>query len=176
MQRIIITGAPCSGKTTILQSLANMGYCTFDESAREIIKQELLKGSDVLPWQNLNAFSRTVLPFQIENHQNAGKGLNFYDRGIPDIAAYQQKSNQPVFEELQQAINSYRYHKTVFITPPWKEIYENDSERKESFEEAITIHKFLVKSYSENDYELVEIPKLKLEERLNFILEYLQNP
>ncbi|MFZ9848695.1 MAG: AAA family ATPase [Flavobacteriales bacterium] len=171
MQRIIITGAPCTGKTTILQNLAKMGYSTFDEVAREVIKQELQKGSDVLPWLNLNAFSRAVLPVQIQNHEKAIKGLNFYDRGIPDIAAYQQKSNQAIFEELQNAINKHRYHDKVFITPPWKEIYMNDSERKESFEEAMEIHDFLVKVYTNNSYELIEIPKVNLEERLKFIIE-----
>ncbi len=170
MQRIIITGAPCTGKTTILQTLAKMGFSTFDEVARVVIKQELQNGSDVLPWLNLDAFSRAVLPFQIKNHEKAVEGLNFYDRGIPDIAAYQQKSNQGIFEELQKAINEYRYHDKVFITPPWKEIYENDNERKESFEEAMMIHDFLVKVYTDNSYELIEIPKVNLEERLKFVL------
>ena len=170
MQRIIITGAPCTGKTTILQTLAKMGYSTFDEVAREVIKQELHKGSDVLPWQNINAFSKAVLPFQINNFKKAVEGLNFYDRGILDIAAYQEKSNQAIFEELEKAIKEHRYHEKVFITPPWKEIYVNDNERKESFEDAMEIHDYLVKVYTENNYQLIEIPKMSLEERLRFVL------
>ncbi len=170
MKRIIITGAPCTGKTTILKNLAEMGYSTFDEVAREVIKQELQNGSDVLPWLNLDAFSRAVLPFQIKNHEKAVEGLNFYDRGIPDIAAYLQKSNQAIFEELQKAMNEHRYHEKVLITPPWKEIYENDNERKESFEQAMEIHDYLVKVYTENNYQLIEIPKMNLEERLRFVL------
>ncbi len=171
MQRIIITGAPCTGKTSILQTLAAKGYSTFKEVAREIIKQELQKGSDILPWQNLNAFSKTVLPLQIENHQKAIQGLNFYDRGIPDIAAYQQKSNQPIFDELQKAIEQHRYHEKVFITPPWKEIYHNDTERKESFEQAMKIHYHLEKIYLKHGYLLLEIPLLEKEERVEFILK-----
>ena len=79
MQRIIITGAPCTGKTTILQTLAKMGYSTFDEVAREVIKQELHKGSDVLPWQNINAFSKAVLPFQINNFKKDAEGRMITD-------------------------------------------------------------------------------------------------
>lgn len=172
MQRIIITGAPCTGKTTIIEALSSMNFSVFHEVARDVIKQELEKGSDVLPWQNIDAFSKAVLPQQINNFKKAITGLNFYDRGIPDIAAYQQKSNQPIFEELQCAMNNFRYHNNVFITAPWKEIYTNDNERKESFEEAIKIHDFLVAAYTKNNYQLIEVPQVKLQNRIEFILDY----
>ena len=107
----------------------------------------------------------------INNFKKAVEGLNFYDRGILDIAAYQEKSNQAIFEELEKAINEHRYHEKVFITPPWKEIYVNDNERKESFEDAMEIHDYLVKAYTENNYQLIEIPKVSLEERLKFVIE-----
>ncbi len=173
MQRIIITGGPGFGKTTILNHLQNAGFNTFEEVARIVIKEELEIGSDVLPWKNLDAFSRKVLPLQIINHEKAIAGLNFYDRGIPDIAAYQIHGNQSVFKELEEAITNHRYHDKVFITPPWEEIYGTDNERKESFEKACAIHFQLTQTYSKFGYLIVEVPKLKLEERVQFILDNL---
>jgi len=174
MQRIIITGAPGTGKTSILDALQQKGHSVFKEVARAVIKEELLLNSDVLPWKNINAFSKKVLPLQINNHQKAVKGLNFYDRGIPDIAAYQKKSNEDIFEELENAIHRYRYHNNVFITPPWPEIYAMDNERKEHFEEAMLIHEYLVKYYTQYNYELIEIPKLSIEERVKFLLQRVE--
>ena len=174
MQRIIITGAPGTGKTSILNKLQQKGFSVFEEVARAAIKEELLVNSDVLPWKNLNAFSKKVLPLQISNHQKAINGLNFYDRGIPDIAAYQKKSNEDIFEELEKAIQEYRYHSTVFITPPWPEIYAIDDERKERFEEAMLIHEYLVKYYTKYNYQLIEIPKLSVEERVIFLLKSVE--
>lgn len=173
MQRIIITGGPGFGKTTILHHLQNKGFNTFDEVARIVIKEEMEIGSDVLPWKNLNAFSKKVLPLQIINHEKALEGLNFYDRGIPDIAAYQIHGNQSVFQELEDAINKHRYHDTVFITPPWKEIYGNDDERKESFEKACDIHFQLTQTYTNFGYLVIDVPQLKTEDRVQFILDYL---
>ncbi len=173
MQRIILTGGPGFGKTTILNLLQIKGYNIFDEVARIVIKEELNLGSDVLPWKNLDAFSKKVLPLQIINHGKALPGLNFYDRGIPDIAAYQIHGKQSLFKELEEAIAQHRYHEKVFVTPPWAEIYGNDNERKESFEKACDIHFQLTKTYSNFDYLIIEVPQLKPEERVKFILENL---
>ncbi|MFM7024137.1 MAG: AAA family ATPase [Flavobacteriales bacterium] len=173
MQRIIITGGPGTGKTTILNQLQSKGYNTFEEVARIVIKEELIAGSDALPWKNLDAFSKKVLPLQIINHSKALSGLNFYDRGIPDIAAYQLHSNQSVFKELEEAIALHRYHNDVFITPPWKEIYLNDNERKETFEKACEIHFRLSETYANFGYRLIEVPQLTTEERVKFILDHL---
>lgn len=37
----ILTGGPGSGKTTVLNLLADMGYLTMKESAREIIQRQV---------------------------------------------------------------------------------------------------------------------------------------
>ena len=65
MQRIIITGGPGFGKTTILNHLQNAGFNTFEEVARIVIKEELEIGSDVLPWKNLDAFSKKFCPCKL---------------------------------------------------------------------------------------------------------------
>ncbi len=171
MQRFILTGGPGFGKTSILEHLQELGFNTFEEVARQVIKEELLAGSDVLPWKNLDAFSKKVLPLQIFNHSKALPGINFYDRAIPDIAAYQVHGQQVVFAALQRAIMQHRYNSKVFITPPWPEIYNTDNERQETYEKACTIHAQLMQTYQHFNYDVTEVPTLKVADRVQFILQ-----
>jgi predicted ATPase len=66
------------------------------------------------------------------------------------------------------------YHK-IFCTPPWPEIYRLDNERWEEYGYAEKIHDYITKFYSELGYELVEIPKLDISARVDFILSALKS-
>ena len=43
----VITGAPCSGKSTMIDQLANKGFQTFPEVARQFFAQEVAKGRTI---------------------------------------------------------------------------------------------------------------------------------
>jgi predicted ATPase len=49
MNRYILTGAPGSGKTSILQALKNHGYAVVEEAATDIIALEQRQGNHE-PW------------------------------------------------------------------------------------------------------------------------------
>ena len=49
MQRVIVTGAPGVGKTTLLTELAHRGFATVAESAREVIAERLASGLSPRP-------------------------------------------------------------------------------------------------------------------------------
>lgn len=57
-------------------------------------------------------------------------------------------------------------NKKVFNLPPWKEIYQTDTERKQDFAEAVKTFEV-----SKLDYKLIEVPKLIVEARAEFIIE-----
>jgi predicted ATPase len=63
-----------------------------------------------------------------------------------------------------------RHNKSVFIMPPWQEIYQNDLERKQDFQEAIDTYHCVAKAYTDTGYSLIEVPKAPTEERITFIL------
>ena len=169
--RRIITGGPGFGKTSILTALNRSNRNTFDEVARLVIKQEMARNSDHLPWLDNLAFSHKVLSIQ-KTQFNEASGIAYYDRGAPDILAYLKHNNQVSFSELEDFLNSHSYDTKVFLTPPWQEIYQQDEERKESFEEACQIHDALVDTYAELGYDLIEIPKYTIKERLAFVLSH----
>jgi len=76
-------------------------------------------------------------------------------------------------DKLNAAIIENYYAKKVFLTPPWRQIYRNDSIRTETFEEAERIHQFIVEAYLKSDYELIELPFVSPDERIAFILKSL---
>ena len=43
MEKYIITGGPCTGKTTMLEQIAQKGFKKIEECAREIIQEEEAK-------------------------------------------------------------------------------------------------------------------------------------
>lgn len=171
-KRVIITGAPGTGKSSVIGNLRDTGYHVFDEVAREIIKIEMKKGSSHLPWLDMTNFSKKVIEGQKNQYRSAQK-LSFFDRGIPDILAYLRYGKLPLFKGLQEALDTFQYFKYVFILPPWKEIYVNDKERKETFEESVLIHNHLKKTYESLGYNIVEVPKTEVSERVKFITNYL---
>jgi predicted ATPase len=59
---------------------------------------------------------------------------------------------------MHKAADSFRYHHRVFIAPPWREIFQQDRERKQDFDEAVRTYDALVATYTDLGYDLVKIP------------------
>ncbi|GET23764.1 AAA family ATPase [Prolixibacter sp. NT017] len=170
----VLTGGPGFGKTLLAEKLVERGYRIGHETARALIEEEQKHNGEILPWRNSREFERRVMEARIQFLEETPEGeIAFADRGLPDQAAFSYYKGKPVSDALMFAIKNHRYATTVFITPPWEEIYQTDTVRKETFDEACHIHECVVKAYRENDYRLVELPKVAVEERLKFVLDYV---
>jgi predicted ATPase len=168
----IITGGPGSGKTSLLDALEKMNHKRSVEAGRGIIQQQVAIGGRALPWDDKLLFSELMLSWEIRSYQIAEQsaGIVFFDRGVPDIAAYLMLSNIPIPKYVQKAAETFRYNPRVFIAPPWREIFTQDRERKQDFEEAIRTYEALVKTYTGDGYNLVKLPCVSIEERVRFVL------
>ena len=174
MKKFVITGAPGTGKTSILNHLKIKGYNCIDEISRKIISEQIAIDGEILPWKNLSAFSERVFKLRESQLINSKKTLTFFDRGIVDVDAYMKVDNLEIPNHLKESINKNRYNKEVFYTPMWEEIYINDHERKESITQAKQIENEILSSYKFYDYKLIKVPKGSVEERANFILSYIK--
>jgi predicted ATPase len=56
------------------------------------------------------------------------------------------------------------------VAPPWPEIYRTDTERRQSWEEAVRTYEAVTSAYTQAGYELVELPRAPVSERLEFVL------
>ena len=84
MSRIVISGAPGGGKTTLLLALQARGYTIVGDTARAIIHDRRSRG--LSPRPDPYAFAQEALRMDIENfvHHAASPGLVFFERGVLD--------------------------------------------------------------------------------------------
>lgn len=183
LQRIVITGAPGTGKTVVIKELENLGYHCYHEIIRsmtaEAKKVETTQKQVSNPLVFVNdplAFNKALLDGRTAHFldsQSLKVPLCFFDRGIPDVLAYMDFFKQDYPDTFKIVGNKHRYDK-VFILPPWKSIYISDNERMESFEEAEELHNYLFNTYQYFGYTPIVVPKTSIALRTEFILENLK--
>ncbi|QZT35716.1 AAA family ATPase [Halosquirtibacter xylanolyticus] len=174
INKFVITGGPGTGKSTLLYELAKKGFLCFPEASRSIIEEQLQIGGDLVPWVDMDRFSFACMERMKIFYNKSCDHPTFFDRGLPDILGYLYLTGCEDMQDIRDNIDAYHYHKTVFILPPWKEIYETDNARKEPFSEAICLHNHLIRSYEESGYHVVEIPQMSVDNRVDYILDYLE--
>jgi len=166
---VVISGCSGGGKSSLLSALAEKGYTVVEEPGRQIVKEQQTIDGDALPWVNLPKFLELALSryiYQFTAHSHSEQTI-FFDRSIID-ALQLGCSQGPYF---QRAAEHFRYNPRVFLVPPWEEIFANDSERKHDFAAAKKEFDELLIKYKNLGYETVIIPKMSIEERVDFILE-----
>ncbi|HKU98168.1 MAG TPA: AAA family ATPase [Vineibacter sp.] len=169
----VLTGGPGSGKTTLIEALARAGFARSVEAGRGIIQDQVAIGGRALPWNDPPLFAETMLGWEMRSHRAARdhSGPVFFDRGVPDVVGYLRLLGLPVPDYMEKAAAIFRYNRRVFIAPPWPEIFTQDSERKQTLEEAERTYAALAETYPRFGYELVTLPRLPVDERLRFILQ-----
>lgn len=174
-KKIVITGGPGTGKSTIINDLIERGYFCFEEISRQITLDAQKEGIDQLFLSHPLLFSERLLKGRIQQYSKATKldsEIVFLDRGIPDVLAYMDFVGDSYPQNFMDACknNVYDY---VFILKPWKAIYTSDNERYENFEQALKIHNRLVNTYRTYNYNLIDVPFGNVKDRSNFILNAL---
>jgi len=171
---IILTGGPGSGKSTVLEALRRLGHHCAEEKGRKIIKQELERSGHALPWRNKRAFRDRMLEEDLRAYESLRhqSGPVFFDRGIIDTYGYSLLEGIEPTEALLSGCSSLPCH-TVFIFPPWKEIFTNDAERKQDFAEAQRTFYAMKRAYREFGHAPTEVPPAPVDERVRFILREL---
>ncbi|WP_110673931.1 AAA family ATPase [Salinicola sp. RZ23] len=166
----VITGGPGGGKTTLLNALQERGYRIAPEAARRIIRARLAQG--LPPRPDPVAFARDILASDMEQHRaaQAHEGVTFFDRGVLDAMYMLDMAHAMTRQEATDLVQRFPYHNTVFLLPPWEDIYGTDAERDQSFEDAVQVFEGMSRWYAEWGYQTVEVPRVSVEERVAFVL------
>lgn len=168
----VITGAPCSGKTTVLNSLKEMGYEVIGEVARTYIDKLIAEGLTIRDIRkDETRFQNNVLDqkYKLEEYIDKDK-LVFFDRGIPDSYAYFKFLGIKDEKLLRKSlVNNY---KKVFILEPCP--YKKDYARTESEEDQIKLHELIQEAYKISGAEIINVPIFETKkDRVDFVLNNL---
>ncbi|MCG1019948.1 MULTISPECIES: AAA family ATPase [Burkholderiaceae] len=171
----VITGGPGSGKSTLLDALQAAGYARSVEAGRGVIQDQVRIGGPALPWHDPALFAQWMLCWEMRSYHLARERRVpvLFDRGVPDIVGYLRLCGLPVPAHVLRAAQSFRYNRQVFIAPPWREIFVQDVERKQDFDEARRTYDVMVSSYDALGYRLVELPCGPVSERARFVIEQI---
>lgn len=172
---VVLTGGPGAGKTTVLEQLKQQGYTCSSEVGREVIQQQVKQKGIALPWKDKTAFRDAMLRQEVIRYQQYShqRGPVFFDRGILDSLAYSLLEGLTVTDECRQYCEELTVHKTVFLFPPWRQIFTQDAERMQDFAEAVRTYEHMVKVYNEYGYTLIDVPYASAKERSHFIVNTL---
>lgn len=176
----VLTGGPCTGKTSVGRQLAHNGYLVLPESARTVIQAQATEENPILPQTDPVGFQLEVLrkqeqleDFVWELGDLPHDGPIFLDRSKIDNLAYCHVFGIEPPAELtracMQAVKDGLYNRVYVMN---RIPYVRDAERTESPELAKEIHTAIVKTYAELGYTLIHVddmggpePRAKYRER-----------
>jgi len=171
-QLFVVSGCSGSGKSALIAALAQRGQVVATEPGRQIVKDEIQRGGDGLPWVNPQRFidlcaERAISDF--DRHARLRRRA-FFDRGFIDVASAVELTGLVAPDPLKDALRLKRYAPLVFISPPWEALFRPDAERRHTFVEALAEYDVLVPTYRRHGYEIVFIPEMTVPERVSFVL------
>ena len=172
MRRAVVTGAPGSGKSTLLAEVARRGVATGEEVARAILQAP---GGMEMRAERPTDFALAMLEAQRALWERVGEGDApiLFDRGFADIVGFLRLEGLPVPPAIDAACREFRYEGPVFHAPPWREIYRQDDERIQTWEQAVQSDTAVLGAWLEYGYSPITLPFADPATRAAFVIERL---
>lgn len=172
---VVITGAPSSGKTSVIDDLRARGYAVQGEVARELIEECLRRGLTVedVRREGGQQLQRDIL--RIKREREAAVDPTecvFMDRGMPDSIPYFRLAGLDVAMAVQ-ACRTFRYA-AVFVFDRLPLV--KDGIRAEDESLAQKIDEMLRADYKSLGYDPIAVPVMPIAQRSDFILQALGLP
>lgn len=168
----VITGGPSSGKTATVKALEEKGYRVVPESARILIDQEIAKGKTLEEIRvDEMEFQKKVFNMKVELEDKTSKDeIVFFDRGLPDSIAYYQIYKGDI-SKIMDLCKNRRYNKIFFLEQiPFKKDYARIED--EAMAKKISI--LLKKAYLDLGHNVIIVPIMSVQERVNMILSKIK--
>ncbi len=166
----VLTGAACTGKTTLLTLLSNQGYPVLAESARIYFDREFARGQTL---QQIRADDRrlqyNIAALQMEYEAGLDPGtVTFLDRGLPDSLPFLRLSGADPNQLLGNCFH-YRY-RSVFLLERLPTRRDQALGPEDEAASAF-LDEWLERDYTALGYRVVRVPVIPPQERLDFILQ-----
>jgi predicted ATPase len=167
----VITGASCSGKTTLIDQLAEEGFWTVPEVSRQYFEGELAKGRTIEEIREDRDTLFCQLYDMMVRSESRLRAIDviFLDRALPDTLAHARFGGRNPNEILPDCFQ-HRYA-SVFLLDRLP--YQRDGVRAADDETAAYFESWTLRDYRALGYDVVRVPVMSPEERLAFVLESL---
>ena len=165
--RVVVTGAPGAGKTTVLDLLASRGWTVVPEAATEVNEQLAAAGAGEA-WRAPDFLDR-IVALQLERERAAGEeGVHLLDRSVVCTLALARYLGLPAPDSLRAALDRVeaegRYERRVLLVRPVGRVRRSVA-RRISYEDSLRFERVHVSTYRDLGYELVDVPLAPSAER-----------
>jgi predicted ATPase len=170
MHRFILTGAPGSGKTSIVRQLEVDGFSVVEEAATDLIALQQTQGI-AEPWTN-PSFIDAVTLLQRDRQLSAANEsaeIQFHDRSAICTVALARYLGYPIPDiltgELDRIQKEGVFEQRVFFIQNLGFITPTEA-RRISFEETLRFERLHEETYREFGFEICYVPAGNLSERV----------
>ena len=168
----VLTGAACTGKTTLINMLAEKGFQVIPESARLYFEQELAKGHSLEEIRaDGPALQRGIAAMQLRfEHGVQADKITFLDRAVPDSLAFYRIHGMNPNEILSECFH-YRYAGVFLLNR--LPLHRDQTLGPEDNAASDFLDEWLARDYNALGYDIVRVPVLSPSERLAFMTSHL---
>lgn len=193
VERYVITGAPRSGKTTVVRELGKR-YKTFEEPVVRVIKQrveQLRENQQIdiprhsVPLEMLFPDKREFLAnsqrlFLFDYDESRAYDLSFFDRGLPDLIVLHELLDVLIPADLIDVIKDHRYSDRVFVFDLLeREVFQKHRNKRpdmfNSYEKCLRIRDRIIDIYHQSGYSITLVPFDSVENRELFVIRKLSD-
>jgi len=174
-----MTGAPGSGKTSVLRALENLGYAVVEEAATDVIAAHQAQGNRE-PWGDPLFVDAIV---RLQGHRQhepvrPGATVQVHDRSVVCTLALARWMDYPVTVELRAAVAQVTegglFDRRVFFVRPLG-FCERTLARRISYEDSLAFERVHEMEYQRLGFELVDVPPGPVRRRAALIAAHLRS-
>lgn len=173
--KIILTGAPCSGKSSLIEALEKKGYQIIPEVFQLLYAQAFENKSADTFFVDQLALRYRLMHAQIDLESRLDSGrITFLDRSVWDIIFFGEWYNIQMPPDLYSLAAHQRYDYVFFLDLLPRQFYQTTQFRGESFELAQKMHHFFLEKYRKTGLSILQVPFDTIENRADYILRFLK--
>lgn len=172
----VLTGSSGGGKSTLIEALAARGHAVVREAGRELVRELHSIGSPVEPGSELFGhllFSRSMYLYNLALKEHGLDTPVFFDRSVIEPLAWRHEQGT-MDAHHHRAVARFSYARTVFMAPPWPEIYVQDAERQRPWDPGQQEYRRLSAALPAFGYNVVELPRVSVADRVIFVEDHIR--